>query len=74
MSYTPNRHVQSKQICHGHLLVGLTQEKLPSPPQCLLLQTMGQCTFAKALQIMTNVKNNARAAGLSQGNHGQVVN
>ena len=36
--------------------------------------TVGQCTFAKALQIMTYVKNNARAVKLSQGNHGQVVN
>ena len=36
--------------------------------------TVGQCTFAKALQIMTYMKNNASAVSLSQGNHGQVVN
>lgn len=64
MGYDPRGVIRASQISHDYLLA-----RLPAPPQCLLLQTMGLCTFAKALIIMANLKNNARATS-----HVQVGN
>lgn len=64
IGYDPRGVIRASQISHDHLLA-----RVPAPPQCLLLPTMGLCTFAKALIIMANLKNNARAAS-----HVQVGN